>query len=74
MQKNKAMEANEKTFEELKAEVDKLSHYDMCLMWRKGTGNRAYFDNTNPISKYFTDRLFQHFGGFTPEISKQIGW
>jgi len=60
--------------DELKAEVDKLSHFEMCKMWRSGNANPAYFDNTNPISKYFSDRLFGHFGGFTPEISKQIGW
>jgi hypothetical protein len=64
----------EKSFEELKAEVDELSHYSMCYMWRFGKGNPAYFDSTNPISSYFKDRLFVHFGGFTPEISKQIGW
>jgi len=60
--------------EQLKAEIDKLSHREMCHMWRFGAGNRAYFDTTNPISQYFSDRLFKHFGGFTPEISKSIGW
>lgn len=64
----------EKTFDELKAEIDQLSHIDMCRMYRFGQGNKEFFDNTNPISKYFNERLFKHFGGFTPEISKQIGW
>ncbi|HAQ21137.1 MAG TPA: hypothetical protein DCR40_18170 [Prolixibacteraceae bacterium] len=64
----------EKTYDELKAEIDQLSHYDMGRMWRFGLGNVAFFDNTNPISEYFKDRLFQHFGGFTPKISKQLGW
>lgn len=66
--------ANEKSYDELKAEIDGLSHFQMCSMWRKGTGNKAFFDSSNPISAYFRDRLFKHYGGFTPEISKQIGW
>ena len=66
---------NEKTFEELKIEIDQLTHVEMCNMWRFGSRQSpCYFDNTNPISKYFSDRLFVHFGGFTPEISKQISW
>jgi hypothetical protein len=64
----------EKTFEELKQEVDALTHGQMCRMWRHGSGNPKYFDSREPISEYFKNRLFNHFGGFTPEISKQIGW
>ncbi len=63
-----------KTDDELKAEIDKLTHFEMCRMWRTGNANPIYFDSTTPIAKYFSDRLFGHFGGFTPEISKQIGW
>jgi len=63
-----------KSFEELKTEIDQLSHFQMCYMWRFHKGNPVYFDSRNPISQYFRDRLFKHFGGFTPEISKQIGW
>ena len=59
---------------ELKQEIDKLTHEEMCYMWRFGKGNPAYFDSRNPISEYFRDRLFNHFGGFTSEISKKIGW
>jgi len=55
-------------------EVSELSHYQMCYMWRFQKGKSDYFDNTKEISKYFSDRLFKHFGGFTPEISKQLGW
>jgi hypothetical protein len=62
------------TYEELKAEIDNLTHIEMFRMWRFGTGNPAFFDSTNPISQYFSDRLWLHFGGFSPEISKQIGW
>lgn len=68
------MSEKEITFQQLKDEIDQLSHYEMCKMWRMGTGRPEYFDRTNPASQYFQDRLFKHFGGFTPEISKQIGW
>lgn len=68
------MDAKEKTYDELKAEIDQLSHFQMCYMWRTGKANPAYFNKANPISEYFTSRLYNHFGGFTPEISKQIGW
>ncbi len=60
----------------MKAEVDKMTHVEMCSLWRFHTSDSysPYFDSTHPICGYFKDRLFKHFGGFTPEISKQIGW
>lgn len=60
--------------ENSKMEIDQLSHEDICRHWRFGTGKREWFDNTSPISEYFSNRLFTHFCGFTPEISKTIGW
>lgn len=57
-----------------KQEIDALSHECMCRHWRFGTGKREWFDTSNPLSEYFKNRLFVHFGGFTPEISKRIGW
>lgn len=60
--------------EDLKKEIDMLSHEELCRHWRFGSGKPEWFDNTNPISQYFYDRLFKHFGGFTSEISKKIGW
>lgn len=68
------METTPKTLDELKAEIDQLAHHQMCKMWRTGNAPQVYFDSTTPIAKYFSDRLFGHFGGFTTEISKQIGW
>ena len=61
-------------FERDKQEIDALSHEDLCRMWRFGTGKREWFDMTNPLSEYFKNRLFVHFGGFTAAISKRIGW
>lgn len=60
--------------EEDKKEIDALSHEEMCRYWRFGNGKAKWFDVGHPASGYFKDRLFSHFGGFTPEISKRIGW
>ena len=63
-----------KTYEELKEDIDNLTHEQMCSMWRFGSGNPTFFDSTNPASTYFKDRIFKKFGGFTSEISKKNGW
>ena len=60
--------------EDLKKEIDLLTHMEMCFMWRFGKGRKEYFDARHPASEYFKERLFKHFGGFTPEISKDLGW
>jgi len=64
----------EKLTKEIKKEIDGLTHVEMCSMWRRGNGRTEFFDSTHPASGYFQERLFKHFGGFTPEISKHIGW
>ena len=58
--------------EKLKVVIDNLSHYDMCWIWRFAEPGNPY--TSGEVSQYFKDRLFQHFGGFTPEISKSLGW
>lgn len=62
------------TLEEQKAEIDNLTHVEMAKYWRFGNGKKEWYDNTNPIAKHFYDRLWLHHGGFTPQISKHIGW
>ena len=54
----------------LKAEIDSMSHYAMCRTWKfSGFGNPLLM---GPTGEYFSERLFEHFGGFTPEISKRL--
>ena len=53
--------------------INNMSHYDMCELWRFASAGHLYFDNTLPYVKIFEKRLFKHFGGFTPEISKSLG-
>lgn len=50
-----------------------MSHFEMCKMWRFAPSGHPYFDCTQPYSAVFKERLFGHFGGFTPAISKALG-
>ena len=56
--------------------IEKMEHEEMCRIWRFApTGSEIYFrGDLFPQGKSFKDRLFDHFGGFTPAISKSIGW
>ena len=54
--------------------IQNMSHMDMCKLWRKAPSGHPYFDMTLSYFKVFEDHLMGHFGGFTPEISKEIGW
>ncbi len=56
--------------DELKKRIDAMSHYALCHRWRFGGSDDLTMGDTG---KYFSDRLFKHFGGFTPEISKSLG-
>lgn len=62
-------------------EIREMDHYTMCYNWRMmKTGTHIYFrkdliaSTGMSLGDIYTDRLFKHFGGFTPEISKSIGW
>ena len=59
----------QKTIDEIKS----MSHFEMCKMWRFAPSGHPYFDCTQPYSAVFKERLFGHFGGFTPAISKALG-
>lgn len=59
-----------------KKEVEKInsmSQYDMCKMVRFGPAGHPYTDKTKPYWEIFNKRLLD-LGGFTPEISKKLGW
>jgi hypothetical protein len=55
-------------------EISRMSHYDMCALWRFAPAGHPYFDCTLPYVDAFKKRLFDELGGFTPEISKSLGW
>ena len=58
--------------EESKKKIDEMSHEELASMWRFG-----HLDNKllqGEVGQYFKDRLFNHFGGFNPTLSKSLGW
>mgnify|MGYP001571895818 CR=1 FL=1 len=57
---------------ELKEEIDAMTHYEMARLWRFSPSGNPMFEGD--VGEYFKDRLFKHFGGFTPGISKSLGW
>ena len=57
--------------EERKAAIDAMSHYSMCSKWRFAKSGDWMI--MGECGDYFKKRLFDHFGGFTPEISKSLG-
>lgn len=63
----------EKEIEEHKKKIDKMTQTDMARLWRFAPSGHPYFRNDLPLSDYFGTR-FKELGGFTPSISKEIGW
>lgn len=55
--------------------IETLTHYEMCRIWRFArASDQIYFRTDLPTSEAFKKRLFDHFGGFTKEISKNLGF
>lgn len=54
-------------------EINAMSHEAMCRLWRFAPPGHPWFRNDLPFFQVFNERL-QSLGGFTPEISKRIGW
>lgn len=68
----KKFNENNSKLEELKSKIDKLSHRELAKIWRFGSSDNELLQGE--AGKYFKDRLFNHFGGFNPSLSKGIGW
>lgn len=57
-----------------KEDIAKLSRIEMAKLWRFAPSGHPYFDlRYAEIHEEFKKR-FADLGGFSPEISKQIGW
>lgn len=63
----------EKEIEVCRNNVSKMSHEEMCRIYRFARSGSPYFDSTKPFNAIFMAR-FNAFGGMTPEMSKKIGW
>ena len=53
--------------------INNMSQREMASLWRFAKSGHPYFDSTKPFFEVFEKR-FKSLGGFTPEISKSIGW
>lgn len=58
---------------ELRDHLLTASHEELCRIWRFSGSNSVYI-KTEPLFQILHNRLFKEFGGFTPEISKKLGW
>jgi hypothetical protein len=55
-------------------QVNNMTHRELCVLWRFGRIPNVLLDSSYPMAERVKYRLFSEFGGFTPEISKSIGW
>lgn len=61
-------------------EISSMTQHQMCRKWSFDGAGSLYFrgdlitSSGVSLGDLFKDRLFKHFGGLTPEISKDIGW
>jgi len=53
--------------------INNMTQMQMASLWRFAPSGHPYFDKTKPFYRVFEKR-FNELGGFTPEISKAIGW
>ncbi len=55
---------------EQKNHIDSMSQKDMAWLYRFSPSGHVYFVTDTEVCEYFRSK----FKGFTPEISKAIGW
>jgi hypothetical protein len=55
----------------LQQQVDTMCHIDLCRAWRFSKPGDPL--TTGIVGNYLARRI-QSLGGFTPEVSRQIGW
>lgn len=63
----------EKGIQEHKDTIDKLSREEMARLWRFAPSGHVYFISDTEVHDHFAER-FKELGGFSPSISKKIGW
>ena len=53
--------------------INNMTQVEMARLWRFSPVGHPYFNDRLPFHEIFKKR-FEKLGGFTPEISKRIGW
>ena len=69
----KASEFTKEEIEQLENEINSMSQTDMARCRRFAEVGNPMFRLDLPLHEKFAKR-FKELGGFTPEISKVIGW
>jgi hypothetical protein len=64
---------NAEEIEAMKKNIDEMDHMSMATLWRNAPAGHPYFRSDLPLYERFKKR-FESMGGFTPEISKSVGW
>lgn len=57
---------------ETKEKIENMSHQELASLWRFGKSENPLLQGL--AGKYVKHRLFDHFGGFNPSLSKNLGW
>lgn len=57
-----------------KKAIDGMSQRAICHLHRFAPSGHPYFDYPNTEIVEHWDKRFKELGGFTPAISKSIGW
>ena len=65
---------NEQEIQEIKKSIDKMSQEDCARLHRFAPSGHPIFNKNNGDLYDYFQAHFKKMGGFTPEISKQIGW
>lgn len=52
--------------------IDQMTHEELARAWRFEPMEAAFWHGE--VGEYAQKRLFTHFGGIPPHISKKIGW
>ncbi len=58
--------------EEQKRTIDNMTQYQMCELWRFAKSGHPLLQNGD-TGEYFS-KVLKEKGGFTSEISKELGW
>lgn len=66
-------ELTEERIAELTEEINGLSRLEVCRLWRFAPVGHPFFNKSLPLYAIFKKR-YDELGGFTPAISKQLGW
>lgn len=53
--------------------INKLTQYECCELQRFAPSGHPWFDDSKPFYPFFAKRM-KETGGFTPSISKSLGW